>query len=69
MKEPKYKLREVIRPENGDMNLHVLGVNLAVLDIHISPTTGQIIYECITLESIPKYPLYREEDMPEDELF
>lgn len=59
MNEPKHKIRDVICSANGEPNL-------LISDVHISPTSGQIIYECITLERRPSYPLFREEDLPEE---
>lgn len=39
------------------------GANVKIQDIHISPTSGQVVYECITIAEKPTYPLYREEDL------
>lgn len=56
MKEPLWKIGEyAFATQEGE--------NVKIQDVHISSTSGQIIYECLTSGMKPTYPLYREEDM------
>lgn len=57
MKEPKYKIDQYVDTDFGLCR---------VLDIHISPTSGQIIYEVRTTENRISYPLIREDDVEEN---
>lgn len=56
MREPLWKIGEFAFA-------NCEGENIKIQDVHVSPTSGQIIYECITLDMKPTYPLYRENDM------
>lgn len=54
MKEPLYKINDNVETDFGPC---------CITDVHISPTTSQVVYEGRTLENRTIYPLFREEDV------